>query len=110
MRTRRSRARGRVFQVESLENRQLLATTVGGVAPSVVVIRRSLADLQSQLTTGPLADLNSGAVGGDGFIIEAQAVESGWKQSVDQNSCPASRPSMTCSRSRVSASWPTSFR
>ena len=92
MRSRGSRARGRVFQVESLENRQLLATTVGGVAPSVVVIRRSLADLQSQLTTGPLADLNSGVVGGDGFITEVQSVESSWKQSVDQKFLPHFKP------------------
>ncbi|MGC8641029.1 MAG: beta strand repeat-containing protein [Isosphaeraceae bacterium] len=66
----------------------MLTTTIGGVEPSVVAIRRSLADLRSQLTTGPLADLNSGAVRGDGFIAEAQSVEQGWKQGIDQKYLP----------------------
>lgn len=87
----RARARGRVLQVESLESRQLLAATVGGVAPSVVVIRRSLADLQSQLRTGPLADLSSGAVNGDDFISEVQIVQADWKQGIDKKYLPRFR-------------------
>ena len=88
MPTRRSRARGRLLHLETLEDRQLLSTTIGGTTPSVVVIRRSLADLQSQLTTGPLADLSSGAVDGNGFVIEVQSVVSSYEQSINQKLLP----------------------
>jgi hypothetical protein len=66
----------------------LLATTVGGTTPSVVVIRRSLGDLRTQLTTGPLDDLNSGAVDGNGFITEVQSVVASYVKSVDQKFLP----------------------
>jgi hypothetical protein len=88
MRTQRDRTRRRVFLVEGLEVRQLLTTTIGGTTPSVVVIRRSLKDLQTQLTNGALADLNSGAVDGNGFITEVQGVEASYEQSVDTKFLP----------------------
>ena len=44
--------------------------------------------LQSQLTSGPLADLNSGAVDGNGFIQEAQDLAASYAQNVDQQLLP----------------------
>ena len=47
-----------------------------------------LSALQTQLTNGPLADLNSGAVVGDGFITEVQSVVASYNQNVDQQLLP----------------------
>ncbi len=101
------RGRRRRFLVESLENRQLLATaTVTGptfVSPSLsgligeanrgvntgpAVIDTMLSALQTQLTNGPLADLNSAAVDGSGFVTESQDLVSSYSQSVDQQLSP----------------------
>ena len=101
------RDRKRRFLVESLEDRQLLATaTVAGptfVSPSLsgliaaanrgintgpTVINTMLSALQTQLMSGPLADLNSGAVNGDGFVTETQDLVSSYSQSVNQQLLP----------------------
>src|SRR5208337_642000 len=101
------RGRRRRFLVESLENRQLLATaTVAGptfVSPSLsgliaeanrgvntgpAVINTMLSALQTQLTNGPLADLNSTAVDGSGFVTESQDLVSSYSQSVTQQLSP----------------------
>src|SRR5208337_2507608 len=47
-----------------------------------------LSALQTQLTDGPLADLNSGAVVGDGFITEVQSVVASYNQNVEQQLLP----------------------
>ncbi len=74
-------ARNRVFLLEHLEDRRLLATTFTGpslsglisqayqgVNTSEATIKVMLSALQTQLTDGPLADLNSSVVNGDGFV------------------------------------------
>ena len=87
--------------MESLENRQLLATATGVTfnAPSLTglitqawqgkdtsraAINTMLSALQSLLTSGTLADLNSGAVNGDGLVQEAQSLVASFNQNVDQ--------------------------
>ena len=47
-----------------------------------------LQSLETQLTGGPLADLGSGAVDGDGFVQEVQSLESSYEQNVDQQLSP----------------------
>ena len=90
--------------LEPLEDRRLLATTTGAfTAPSlsglisqafqgkdtaVATIKTMLSALQTQLTNGPLADLNSGTVDGFGFVGEVQNLVSGFNQSVDQQLLP----------------------
>ena len=44
--------------------------------------------LETQLTSGPLADLTSGAVDGDGFVSEVQGLESSYEQDLDQQLSP----------------------
>ena len=97
--------RGRVFQVESLEDRQLLASATGitftgpslaglitqawqGKDTSQAAINTMLSALQSQLTSGPLADLNSGTVDGNGFVQEVQELVASYDQNVDQQLLP----------------------
>jgi hypothetical protein len=93
--------------VEALEDRQLLATaTVTGptfVSPSLsgliaeadrgintgpATINTMIAALQTQLTDGPLTDLDSGVVNSDGFITETQDLVSSYSQSVNQQLLP----------------------
>ncbi|HKM53460.1 MAG TPA: hypothetical protein VJY33_08615 [Isosphaeraceae bacterium] len=94
-------ARGRVLLLEHLEDRRLLATSFTGPSLSglisqayhgkdtaVAAIKTMLSALQTQLTDGPLADLNSGAVVGDGFITEVQSVVASYNQNVDQQLLP----------------------
>src|SRR5271166_2187296 len=94
-------ARGRVLLLEHLEDRRLLATTFTGPSLSGLIsqafsgkdtaqatIKTMLSALQTQLTNGPLADLNSGAVVGDGFITEVQSVVASYNQNVDQQLLP----------------------
>ena len=77
-------SRGRIFQVESLEQRALLAATAetftgpslndlitlakDGTDTSSAAINRMLNALETQLTSGPLADLTGGTVDGNGFV------------------------------------------
>jgi hypothetical protein len=44
--------------------------------------------LQSQLTSGPLADLNAGTVDGNGFVTEVQSLVGSYGQNVDQQLLP----------------------
>ena len=94
-------ARGRIFLLEPLEDRQLLATAstwpslsglisqaLNGKDTSQETIKVMLSALQSQLTSGPLADYNSGTVDGFGMVSEAQSVVAGFNQNVDQQLLP----------------------
>ncbi len=47
-----------------------------------------LSALQTQLTNGPLADLNSGVVDGNGFVSEVQSLVANFDQNVDQQLLP----------------------
>jgi hypothetical protein len=104
-RTQRTRARvGRVFRVELLEQRALLAaSTETFSAPSLTdliaearqgqdtapaAIDRVLDSLESQLTSGPLADLTGGTVDGNGFVTEVQSLESSYSASLDSQLLP----------------------
>src|SRR4051794_29642858 len=104
-RRRRRGARSHTLQVESLENRQLLATSTGvafsapsltglitqawqGKDTSQAAIATMLSALEAQLSSGPLADLNSGAVDGNGFIQQAQSLVGSYGQNVDQQLLP----------------------
>src|SRR5271166_6721579 len=98
----RRSARGRVLLLEHLEDRRLLATTFTGPSLSGLIsqafsgkdtaqatIKTMLSALQTQLTNGPLADLNSGgAAFGDEFITEVQSVVASYNQNVDQQLLP----------------------
>src|SRR5689334_13160518 len=93
------RARGRAFQAEVLEGRTLLAVAtetfngpslsgliaeaLRGKNTSAAAINLMVGSLQSQLNSGPLADLNSGAVDGNGFIREAESLVASFNQNVD---------------------------
>lgn len=105
-RSRRAR-RARPLRVEALENRALLAastvTITGrplagliqqaqqGKQTASAVINRMLTTLETQLTSGPLADLITGKVNGNGFVVEAQILEARYEQDVDQQHLPQSR-------------------
>jgi hypothetical protein len=100
----RKSRRGRVFVLEYLEDRKLLATSTGtfnppsltglitqafqGTDTSQATIKTMLKALETQLTSGPLADLNSGAVDGFGFVVEVQDMVSSYQQNVDQQLLP----------------------
>ena len=45
--------------------------------------------LETQLTSGPLADLTSGAANGNGFVQEVQSLETSYEQNLDQQLSPA---------------------
>src|SRR5271165_7637187 len=91
-------ARGRIFLLEPLEDRRLLATQAftapslsglisqafHGKNTSEAAIKTMLSALQMQLTDGPLANLNSGAVKGNGFVSEVQSLVTSFNQNVDQ--------------------------
>ena len=93
-------ARGRVFALEHLEDRKLLSTaTEAFTGPSLsgliaqayqgkdtaqATIQTMLTALHTQLTNGPLVDLNSATVDGDGFVTEVQSLVSSFNQNVDQ--------------------------
>ena len=66
----------------------LIALARQGVDTVPAGIDRMLQSLQSQLTDGPLADLSSAAVDGDGFVQEVQSLESSYEQNVDQQLLP----------------------
>ena len=98
-RKRRAR-RVRFLRLESLESRALLSTTTesftgpslsdliqqaqNGKDTAAAAIDRMEQALESQLTSGPLADLTSGTVDGNGFVSEVQSLESSYEQDVDQ--------------------------
>jgi Bacterial Ig-like domain (group 3) len=90
--------------LEHLEDRRLLAAATEafsgpslsglisqayhGKDTAVATIKTMLSALQTQLTAGPLADLNSSAVDGDGFITEVQSLVTSFNQNVDQQLLP----------------------
>jgi Bacterial Ig-like domain (group 3)/Putative Ig domain len=97
-------ARGRILLLERLEDRRLLATaTEAFTGPSLsglitqayhgkntgeAAIKTMLSALQMQLTDGPLADLNSNVVDGNGFVSEVQSLVASYNQNVDQQLLP----------------------
>ena len=97
-------ARGRILLLEHLEDRRLLAAaTEAFTGPSLsglitqayhgkdtaeATIKTMLSALQTQLTDGPLADLNSGVVDGNGFVTEVQSLVASYNQNVDQQLLP----------------------
>ena len=102
---RRGRTRRQVFVVEALEDRRLLSTTETFTGPSLsglitlawqgkdtskAAINTMLTALESQLTSGPLADLNAGTVDGNGFVAEVQSLVKSYDQNVDQQLLPTS--------------------
>ena len=90
--------------LEHLEDRRLLAAaTEAFTGPSLsglisqafhgkdtaqATIKTMLSALQTQLTDGPLADLNSGVVDGNGFVSEVQSLVASYNQNVDQQLLP----------------------
>lgn len=66
----------------------LIALAGQGQDTAPAVIDGMLQSLETQLTNGPLADLSSGAVDGDGFVQEVQSLESSYEQNVDQQLSP----------------------
>ncbi|HWE36999.1 MAG TPA: hypothetical protein VG406_10570 [Isosphaeraceae bacterium] len=83
--------------VEGMEGRALLATSTTFVAPSITdlvagarngvntapaTIDRLLGALESQLNSGPLADLNSGAVDQAGYQTEVASLVTSFDQSI----------------------------
>ncbi len=100
---RRVRA-GRMFRVEALEQRALLAASTetfsapslndlitlarAGTDTAPAAISRVLGALESQLTSGPLADLSAGTVDGNGFVTEVQSLVSSYATSIDQQLLP----------------------
>jgi len=103
-RQRRRVGQRRVFRVEALEERALLAasaeTFTGPSLTDLIVlarqgtdtaqagINRMLQALETQLTSGPLADLNNGTVDGNGFVTEVQSLAASYAQNVDQQLLP----------------------
>jgi hypothetical protein len=100
---RRRRKFQRVFGIETLEARTMLTAAETFTGPSLsdlillarqgvdtapAGIDRMLQSLETQLTNGPLADLSSAAVDGDGFVQEVQSLESSYEQNVDQQLSP----------------------
>ena len=66
----------------------LISQAFHGKDTAVATIKTMLSALQTQLTAGPLADLNSGAVDGFGFVSEAQSLVTSFNQNVDQQLLP----------------------
>lgn len=104
---RSKRMRDRVFHVEVLEQRALLAAAAETFNPPSLtdLIRRALAEhhrentapaaidrmvdaLQTQLTSGPLADLTAGKVNGTDFVTEVQNLETSFEANVDLQLSP----------------------
>src|SRR5208337_5407973 len=97
-------ARGRIFLLEPLEDRRLLATAPEAfTGPSLsglitqayqgkdtaqAAIKTMLSALQTQLTNGPLAVLNSPTGNGNVFITEVQSLVASYNQNVDLQLLP----------------------
>ena len=104
---RRRAAGGDACRFDVLEARTLLSTTTetftgpslsdlialarAGQNTAPAGINRMVQALETQLTSGPLADLSSGAVDGNGFVTEVQSLESSFEQNVDQQLNPEFR-------------------
>jgi hypothetical protein len=74
------------FTGPSLTNLILLAREGEYTAPAAIQQMRQA--LETQLTSGPLADLTSGAVDGNGFVQEVQSLETSYEQNLDQQLSP----------------------
>jgi hypothetical protein len=74
------------FNGPSLNDLIQLARQGHDTAPAA--INRMLQALQSQLISGPLGDFSSGAVDGNGFVVEVQNLEASYEQNVDQQLSP----------------------
>ncbi len=98
---RKSMRRGPLFHVDCLEDRRLPAATFVGPSlsgllnqmahgkdTSKAVINTMVNALDAQLTSGPLADLQSGAVNGNGFVSEVESLVVSYYQNVDQQLLP----------------------
>src|SRR5271165_4696984 len=97
-------ARGRILLLERLEDRRLLAAaTEAFTGPSLsglisqafhgkntaeAAIKTMLTALQTQLTAGPLNELNTAVVTGNGFVSEVQSLVASFNQNVDQQLLP----------------------
>ncbi len=94
------------FGPEILESRALLSTTTatetftgpslsdliqqarGGTNTAPAAISRIEQALQTQLTSGPLADLKAGKVSSNGFVTEVQNLEASYEQNLDSQLSP----------------------
>jgi hypothetical protein len=70
------------FTGPSLTNLIQLASEGNNTAPAAIQLMKQA--LETQLTSGPLADLTSGAVDGKGFVQEVQNLETSYEQNLDQ--------------------------
>lgn len=98
------RPRRQWFYVEQLERRALLTTvteTFNGPSLNYLIqeayrgkntapaaIQTMVSALKTQLTSGPLADLNSGAVDGNGLVTEVQSLEASYETNADAQLAP----------------------
>jgi hypothetical protein len=105
---RRQAGRRRGFSVESLERRSLLtASAETFTGPSLTgliteakhgqntapaVITKMVSALESQLNSGPLSDLIYGTVTSNGFISEAQSLETSFEQDLTTQKLAADFP------------------
>ena len=96
--------RGRVPGVEGLESRALLAAGTPsfqapdltdlkqearrGVNTAPAAIERMVQALETQLTSGPLADLQAGTVDGNGFVQEVASLVASFRANADQQLSP----------------------
>jgi hypothetical protein len=100
---RRRVGRRRGFSIESLERRELLAAAETFTGPTLsglikqaehgentepAIVKRMVSALDSQLESGPLGDLDDGAVNSDGFVAEAQSLEISYEQYTDEELSP----------------------
>jgi hypothetical protein len=74
------------FTGPPLTNLIVLAREGQYTAPAAIQQMRQA--LETQLASGPLADLTSGAVDGNGFVQEVQSLESSYEQNLDQQLSP----------------------
>ena len=109
-RQRRRVDQGRVFCIEALEERALLAAsaetftgpslndlivlTQQGENTAPAAIDRVVEVLATQLTSGPLTDLTDGAVDGNGFVTRSKAWRRVTRNTSTRRSCP-SFPTLT---------------
>ena len=106
MNQRRSRLNSRIRKVaivESLEDRALLSTVAfnppdlkplialahEGENTAAATINKMISSLQSQLLSGPLADLNASTVDGNGFVAEVQSLAASYEANADTQLSPA---------------------
>lgn len=77
---------GATFNGPSLSD--LIRQARGGTDTAPAAISRMEQALQTQLTSGPLADLKAGKVSGNGFVTEVQNLEASYEQNLDQQLSP----------------------